>query len=455
MPGVGVGARGSEAATAAAPILLVFSAAPPCRHTRMPTPVLALPPIAAGIVAVLAFVGMRLRATEDLRTTAGVPVLDLRDLRNSKHMLHAATHLGAFRLRGHRLGGPAVLNASRTFFSQPDAVKRSARSANGKSGGFERGYIPLAGESGLRQFVELKEGFCYGREGKGSGSHRTNISASRLVDGEPETQTCESLLIRPNAWPVAEPDATSSALGSAWRAVMLGFLEECISLTDAIGESLSVALGDTPSMVAELAKGGEEISLMRLFHYFAPGVAPELAPGVPRTGSSPHTDWHLMTIILQDATGGLQVRRPRAPYDWIDVPAAEGELVVILGDYMSALAGGRVVSPIHRVLLPSAADGPPHNERFSFTYFRYPRCDARVPSKRAAAAERRAKRRSRQLRRHPSGVGNEPFNTLIRPEPEGSGLATLAASPFGQLLLDKWRGVASNKRSDKTDAAPR
>ena len=52
---------------------------------------------------------------------------------------------------------------------------------------------------------------------------------------------------------------------------------------------------------------------MRLFHYFSPDRFPEVAPGANRTGSSPHTDWHLVTIVLQDETGGLQVREPRAP----------------------------------------------------------------------------------------------------------------------------------------------
>ena len=92
--------------------------------------------------------------------------------------------------------------------------------------------------------------------------------------------------------------------------------------------------------LAQLAAGGEDISLMRLFHYFSSDNHPTLAPGVPRTGSSPHTDWHLMTIVMQDRTGGLQVRRPHAPFDWIDVPAVDGELVIILGDYLSVLSGG-------------------------------------------------------------------------------------------------------------------
>ena len=83
---------------------------------------------------------------------------------------------------------------------------------------------------------------------------------------------------------------------------------------------------------------------MRLFHYFSHSAHPHLAPGVQRTGSSPHTDWHLVTIVLQDTVGGLQVRRPRAPFDWVDVPAHSGELVIILGDYLSALSEGRFVT---------------------------------------------------------------------------------------------------------------
>ena len=84
-------------------------------------------------------------------------------LGDARAVRRAATHLGVFRLASHGVAVEEVLNASRTFFARPDAVKRSARSRSGMVGGFQRGYIPLAGESGLRDFVELKEGFCYGR----------------------------------------------------------------------------------------------------------------------------------------------------------------------------------------------------------------------------------------------------------------------------------------------------
>ena len=110
-----------------------------------------------------------------------------------------------------------------------------------------------------------------------------------------------------------------------------------------------------------------------------------------------------------------------------------------IGDYLSLLSEGRFVSPVHRVQLPSA----PHGERHSLTYFRYPHCAATVDAAAARRAERRARRAARTRRRHKEGGG--AFNTLVRPAPEGDGLHTVASRPWGDLLLDKWNGVASNK----------
>ena len=86
---------------------------------------------------------------------------------------------------------------------------------------------------------------------------------------------------------------------------------------------------------AALCRGGESISILRLFHYFAATHRPELGvthdtgAASPRIGSSPHTDWHLLTVILQDRQGGLQVLSPAGR--WLDVPAYDGELVRDVG----------------------------------------------------------------------------------------------------------------------------
>ena len=90
------------------------------------------------------------------------------------------------------------------------------------------------------------------------------------------------------------------------------------------------------------------------------------------------------------------------------------------------------MSPIHRVLLPPAGA-----ERFSFTYFAYPSYAASVPPDIA----RRAARRRRRRRRRQRGVLN--INTLTAEGADGERM--LSERPFGEILEDKWRGVASNR----------
>lgn len=179
-----------------------------------------------------------------------------------------------------------------------------------------------------------------------------------------------------------------------------------------------------------------------------------MAPGKPRIGSSPHTDWHVLTIVLQDTTGGLQVQD--AYGEWRDVPARAGELVIIVGDYTQLLSDGRFRSPVHRVLLP-----PPGQERFSFTFFYYPSYDAPLP----AAATRRAgaaPRRSSSWRPSWLGGGGKPAAGECGAEGQGAAAAAangtadtqyntllqadlVAERPFGEWLLDKWRGVVANR----------
>ena len=87
------------------------------------------------------------------------------------------------------------------------------------------------------------------------------------------------------------------------------------------------------------------------------------------------------------------------------------------------------MSPVHRVLLPPAGA-----ERYSFTYFAYPSYAARVPPDVARRAARRRRRRRR---------GAPSINTLTAEAAQGGRM--LSERPFGEILEDKWRGVAGNK----------
>ena len=67
---------------------------------------------------------------------------------------------------------------------------------------------------------------------------------------------------------------------------------------------------------------------------------PNLALGLPR-----HSDYGLLTIILQDQQG-LEVMDRNE--NWQPVPLIEGALVVQVGDQMEVLSNGRYKSIVHR-----------------------------------------------------------------------------------------------------------
>ncbi len=75
----------------------------------------------------------------------------------------------------------------------------------------------------------------------------------------------------------------------------------------------------------------------------------------------------MLTILKQDAIGGLQLRFGE---HWIDVPDVPGSFVVNIGDMLERLTNGRHVSALHRV--KNATDG----DRLSMPFFFDPGFDA-------------------------------------------------------------------------------
>ena len=238
-----------------------------------------------------------------------------------------------------------ALNAIARYFESPSAYKNALTCDTGRPG-FSRGHITMGAESGSAGLIEMKEAFSFGYAWPG------NV--------EPVDRNALQGL---NVWP---DDGTL-------RAALETYFASMCTVSHVATRALSVALGHDSEYLPRYCVGGETISLGRAFSYMPAEAAARAAGGRDHTGSSEHTDWGMLTLILQapdTAThAGLQVRRGDA---WIDTPPLKDALFCNIGDFVSLLSGGAMQSPLHRVTL-----GP--KQRQSLVYFSYPAFDARIP----------------------------------------------------------------------------
>lgn len=109
-------------------------------------------------------------------------------------------------------------------------------------------------------------------------------------------------------------------------------------------------------------------SSVRLNHYPVGDPVPESdRDGLVELGETAlghHTDPGVITLLLQDDTGGLQTQARDG--SWIDVPPEPGTIVVNLADAVQVMTNDRWRAAVHRVVPMTTA------RRFSIPYFGNP-----------------------------------------------------------------------------------
>lgn len=278
---------------------------------------------------------------------ARIPVIDVRALvsaddrsdatRDVAAAIDAACRdLGFFCVVGH--GVPPVLlerldAAARQFFALPDHQK--AEIAMVHAGRAWRGWFPLDGEL-TAGTPDSKEGLYFGAE---LAADDPVVRAGRPLHG-------------PNLFP-REP--------ASLRGAVLDYMAAMTELGHALLGGLALALGLERSWFVHHLTA-DPLVLFRIFRY-------PPAPPDGRWGVAEHTDYGLLTILAQDATGGLEVRTPDG---WVAVDPIPGAFVCNLGDMLERLTGGLYRSTPHRVR--NLGD----HDRLSFPFFMDPSWDAEV-----------------------------------------------------------------------------
>jgi isopenicillin N synthase-like dioxygenase len=278
-----------------------------------------------------------------------LPVIDVRPLiartagrcAVAAQMGQACREHGFFYILGHGVDEglqERLLHVSRQFFAQ--ALERKLEVRMGLGGRAWRGYFPVGGEltSGS---PDLKEGLYFGAE---------------LDDDHPLVRAGTPMHGR-NLFPSRIP---------LFREIVLDYTAAMSALGHRLMEGMALSLGLKASYFADRYTK-DPLVLFRIFHYPRDTRPVE----EPRWGVGEHTDYGVLTILKQDAAGGLQVKsRSR----WIAAPPIAGAFLCNIGDMLDRMTGGRYRSTPHRV------SSPTERGRLSFPFFFDPNFNAEVQS---------------------------------------------------------------------------
>jgi isopenicillin N synthase-like dioxygenase len=279
-----------------------------------------------------------------LREFSHLPIIDVSELvagapgrwAGAEQLGRACRESGFFYVVGHGVDEGLqrrLRELSQEFFAQDADTKLRIRMSLG--GRAWRGYFRVGDELTSGQ-PDQKEGLYFSTE---------------LPADHPLVQA-GTPLHGPNLFP-AEP--------AGFRETVLDYMAALTRLGHHLMAGLALSLDLEESYFADRYTG-EPLTLFRIFSY-PPPSDPSL------WGVGEHTDYGLLTILLQDDAGGLEVRSRSG---WVSAPPVPGSFVCNIGDMLDRMTKGLFRSTPHRVRNPAP------RARLSFPFFFDPNFFAQV-----------------------------------------------------------------------------
>ncbi len=264
-----------------------------------------------------------------------IPIIDFGKIKNdlgraevAQEISSACRENGFFYVAGHGVSlelQKRIAKLSHEFFALPEEDKLQI--AMTKGGRAWRGYFAVNDELTSGK-PDKKEGIYFGTE---LSANDARVKAQLPLHGS-------------NLFP-------QSPIG--FKETVLEYIDVVTEVGHTVMQGVSLSL-NLPADYFYQKYNRDPLILFRIFHY------PPQPINTNSWGVGEHTDYGLLTILLQDSVGGLQVK---SRGEWIAAPPIENTFICNIGDMLDKMTGGVYRSTPHRVLNVSG------KSRLSFPLF--------------------------------------------------------------------------------------
>jgi isopenicillin N synthase-like dioxygenase len=281
------------------------------------------------------------------RRAETLPVIDLSlpDTVIAAAIREACLDTGFFYVINHGVKPELVagqFEAARRILAVSEAEKRALHMRNSSA---NAGYEPIGG-----QVLDSQDP---GAEPAPPDLKESFYCTTNLIDENPDARA-PTTGTGPNQWPAGL---------EAWRRQSLAYGEAVQALGDRLLRYIAMSLGLSANWFEPFYVGAS--GRLRMLRY---PPQPDAAAH-NQIGAGAHTDWGGITILAQDAIGGLEVRNRRG--EWIAAEPVAGSFVINLGDLMARWTNGLYASNMHRVRNNDSAQ-----DRYSAPFFYSPHADS-------------------------------------------------------------------------------